>query len=124
RGFAHLETASIRPLKLKVLETLLYRGTHSRAELDTLLDVLEMTVPEMDTSTYLQVLEDFTDVWRAVQSPASLDWAIQALDILAYQPCRDASARSGFAIAVFTSANSHPRRVQLPMRLTLNDIGR
>lgn len=108
----------------QVLDTLLYRGARSRAELQVILDMLESTVGDLEASTYRRVISDLSDVWSEVQAPSSLEWAIQLLDVLVVQPCRDNDARQALALSIVGTATAHLRRLDLAMRLTLNDVAR
>jgi hypothetical protein len=125
RSLARVPRSPIhRVLRLRVLDTLLYRGRHTQAELETLLDVLEEVLGDVDAAEYERILKDLADLWSIVQSPAYFEWVIQALDLLAFLPCRSSKARDQIAFAMFATVRAHERRVDPALAETLNDLAR
>lgn len=106
----------------RMLETLLYRGAHTQAELQIVLDVLEAVIVKFGSREYTTAIGDLADIWQEVQSPKTLSWAMELLDLLAIQPCRDQQARSNLAIAVMATGRAFLRRLNPSVRLTVNEL--
>ena len=100
----------------------MYRGARTRAELNVLLDVLDVTLGDSSEAEYRELLDNLRDLWNEVQSVTTLPWSLDLLDLLTVQPCRDKRAREQLATAVLATCRAFGRRIEPSLLETINDV--
>jgi hypothetical protein len=107
---------------MAVLSMLTTYGDLSPAIRDVLLDEADLLLEAADTTAYRSIVDDLTSVWSQVKAPATLNWALQVLDLLAVHPCRDIGARTAFVAATIATAAAHRHRLSPDQAITLDEL--
>jgi hypothetical protein len=103
---------ALRPVHEAMFLLLAYDSLHSAGDLQVLLDLLEeFLAAGVDADKYRYFVSALIDVWRAVDSPRYIDWALDALEVLITYPSKSAKERDQFASDVWGSLAKWARRV-------------
>jgi hypothetical protein len=111
-----------------LLELLVYSTEGGRADLAVLNELIE-AVLAVGTSPaeYRELLSFAGEVWNRFASPATLDWAADALDLLIASPCPEVELRKSFLQAILDRAASFAGHATADQRelllLAASDIG-
>lgn len=103
---------ALRPIYETVFLLLAYDSLHSAGDLEVLLDLLQdFLTMGADADQYQNVVSALSDVWRSVDSPRYLDWALDTLEVLVTYPSGSDKERGQFASEVMASLAKWARRV-------------
>lgn len=123
---ARVEFGEVYPL---LLDLLFYSTEGGRADLvvfNALLEArLELGLGGIEQ--YRELSSYTRDLWARYAAPATLDWALDCLGILAVHPCPDGDARRSLLLDVLDRAMGFERHVaaeqRLLLRLVAMDLG-
>jgi hypothetical protein len=104
--------SALRPVYEAVFWLVAYDSLHSAGDLEVLLDLLEDFLSMgAESDQYRDLVSALTDVWRSVDSPRYLDWALDALEILVIYPSKSDEERRRFTLELLGSLAKWARRV-------------
>jgi len=103
---------ALRPVYEAVFLLLAYDSLHSAGDLEVLLDLPEdFLATGVDADQYRYFVSALIDVWKGVDSPRYIDWALDALEVLVTYPSKSQKERDQFASDVLASLAKWARRV-------------
>jgi hypothetical protein len=101
----------LKPVYLRIRERLLM-GDPSLADLDLHNDVLRVLLSNgLSVDEYRIALSDIRGVWATIQSPSTVAWVLDLLDLLVESPCADAATRANLPPAILPLLIRHRGRL-------------
>lgn len=104
---------TLRDVYRQLLDLLFFSTEGGRADLTVWNELFDavLTLGVATPADYSELVTYLLELWSKFAAPVTLDWAIDALGLLAVHPCADAAARRSFLVALLERATGFARHI-------------